>query len=129
MQEIRAKDEVVISLCLARGCDRLPILRVHDVESLGPLDLVVRTEQSVFALSMTRARRRLDRLVNLFPPVLVTLCRLDRFDPVSIRLGKEDRVRARSGREFEDPEWGGLRLGEIGCEDGEERLAEAVFEA
>ena len=113
---------------LRRGCgNRLPILRVHDIESLGPLDLVDRKERSVVAL-LTRARRRRDRVVNPFPPVLVTLCRLDRFNLVSVRLSKEDRVRACSGREFEDPERG-LRLCEIGREDGEERIAEAVFEA
>lgn len=130
MQEIGAKDEVVAVMLLARGCgDRLPILLIHDIESLGPLDLVVRNERFVFAI-LIRAprRRRRDRLVNLFRPVLITLGRLDRFDPVSIDLSKEDRVRARSGREFEDPERG-RRLGEIGGEDGEERFAEAVFEA
>ena len=80
-------------------------------------------------LRARRRRRRCDCLVNAFPPVLVTLCRLNQFDVVAISLSKEDRVRARSGRDFEDPERGRLRVGEIRREDGEERLAEAVFEA
>lgn len=80
-------------------------------------------------LLRARRRRRCDCLVDPFPPVLVTLCRLNQFDVVAISLSKEDRVRARSGRDFEDPERGRLRVGEIRREDGEERLAEAVFEA